>query len=137
MISLPHIGNPLDYLTFILPLILASTFLAQMLRPLISERESSFLVFVFTSVLFLFLSGLTWPRSAMSDGWFMLSSLVPATWGIEGFIGINSNGASLGTMSTPYLMLWALTVAYYFIAVIIEKWCKRRDLHHYNLPSVP
>ena len=73
----------------------------------------------------------------MSDGWFMLSSLVPATWGIEGFIGINSNGASLGTMSTPYLMLWVLTVAYYFIAVIIEKWCKRRDLHHYNLPSVP
>ncbi len=137
MFSLPHIGNPLDYLTFILPMLLASTFLGQMLRPLVVERESSFLVFVFTSVLFLFLSGLTWPRPAMSDVWFMLSSLVPATWGIEGFIGINSNGATLGEMSTPYLMLWALTIAYYFIAVIIEKWCKHRDLRHYKVPSVP
>lgn len=137
MFSLPHIGNPLDYLAFILPMILASTFLAQMLRPLVVERESAFLVFVFSSVLFLFLSGLTWPRPAMSDGWFMVSSLVPATWGVEGFIGINSNGASLGTMSAPYLMLWVLTIAYYFIAVMIEKWCKHRDLHHYKVPSVP
>lgn len=137
MFSLPHIGNPLDYLTFILPMLFASVFLGQILRPLVVERESSFLVFVFTSVLFLFLSGLTWPRPAMSDGWFMLGSLVPATWGVEGFIGINSNGATLGEMSTPYLMLWTLTVAYFIIAVIVEKWCRHRDLRHYNVPSVP
>ena len=31
MFSLPHIGNPLDYLAFILPMILAATFLGQML----------------------------------------------------------------------------------------------------------
>ncbi len=133
MFSLPHFGSPWDYLPLMLPMLFATVFLAQILRPLVTERESSFPVFVFTSVLFLFLSGLTWPRPAMSDTWLLVSSLIPASWGIEGFVGINSNSATLGDMSTPYLMLWTLAVAYFFIAVIVEKWCKSRDLHHYQI----
>ncbi len=125
MFSLPAIGNPADYLLFIVPMIFATTFLGQIIRPLVTERESSFLIFVFTSVIFLFLSGITWPTSAMSPLWRLLSGLVPATWGIQGFVGINSNGATLSEVSSPYLMLWALAVAYYFMAVVVEKWSRR------------
>ena len=111
--------------------------MGQMLRPLVVERESSFLVFVFTSVIFLFLSGLTWPRYAMSPVWFVLGSLVPATWGMQGFIGINSNEATLGDVSTPYMMLWVLAAAYYILAVIITRQANSYDLRHYKVPSVP
>lgn len=137
MFKLPAIGDPMDYLLFIVPMIFATTFLGQILRPLVSERESSFLVFVFTSVLFLFLSGITWPTSAMSPLWRLLAGLVPASWGIQGFVGINSNGATLDDVSTPYLILWAMAVVYFIIAVIVEKWCKRHALRHYQVPSVP
>lgn len=126
MFSLPHIGNPVDYLLFMLPMLIASTFMGQMLQPLVTERESSFLVFVFTSVVFLFLSGLTWPRSAMSPGWFTLSSLIPASWAIQGFIGIDSNGATLGDVSEPYIMMWVLSAAYFIIALIVQKYIINR-----------
>ncbi|MCM1503817.1 MAG: ABC transporter permease [Muribaculum sp.] len=125
MFRLPAIGDPMDYLLFIVPMVFASVFLGQILRPLATERESSFLIFVFTSVLFLFLSGITWPTSAMAPVWRLLSGLIPASWGIQGFVGINSNGATLSEVSTPYLILWAMAVVYYFMAVVVEKRASR------------
>jgi len=126
MFSLPHIGSPADYLLFIFPLLLSSAFLGQALVAFIKEREAVFLVLVFTSVIFLFLSGLTWPRYAMSSIWYGVGSIIPATWGIEGFIRINSNGATLSENSHPYVMMWILTVVYFVLAVLLQIYSSRR-----------
>lgn len=117
MFELPHYGSALQYLPFLLPMILASAFLGQALLILIKERETTFIIVVFTSVLFLFLSGLTWPRYAMDDFWIWLGNLVPATWGVEGFIRINSNAATLAESSRPFLAMWILTAAYFLAAL--------------------
>ncbi len=114
--SLPHYGSPVQYLLFLLPLLLSSSFLGLTLVYFMKERESAFIIIVFTSVIFLFLSGLTWPRYAMSRFWIWVSDLVPATWGVEGFISINSNGATLAEESTDYIAMWILTVVYMFTA---------------------
>ena len=117
MFAYPHIGKFADFILFIFPLLLASAFLGQALQPLVSERESSFVVIVFTSVVFLFLSGLTWPRYAMNQAWYWLGNLVPATWGVEGFININSTGATLGQEHHQYLWLWGLSALYFILAI--------------------
>lgn len=132
MFHLPAYGSPWQYLPLALPLVLSSVLLGMCLRPFISERESPFLVFVFTSVLFLFLSGLTWPRSSMSPLWQAVSSLLPASWGMQGFIGISSNNAILSVASESYLRLWILTAVYFVVAVIVEKLCNRRYLCRYG-----
>ncbi len=137
MFKLPHIGDPFDYLMLMPPLLLSSIFLGQILSAMVSERESSMPVFVFTSVLFLFLSGITWPHSAMNPLWSIISGFVPATWGVEGFIGIDANGATLADMSTQYIMLWVLTGAYFIIACYSERWARSYDRRHFRLPSVP
>lgn len=92
MFSLPSTGQVLDIILFILPMLLASIFFGMTLQVFVTERESSMMVIVFTSVIFLFLSGLTWPRYAMNAFWTLMGDCVPATWGVEGFIRINSNG---------------------------------------------
>lgn len=134
MFELPHIGSMIDYLALMLPMLLASIFLADIMQPLVTERESSMLVWVFTSVLFLFVSGLTWPRYAMNDLWLTISSLVPSSWGVQGFLAIDVNGCKLGDIPTIYLMLWALTVAYFIIAVIVDRRCRLRDIRRYSKP---
>ena len=120
MFSMPHIGDFWDYMPFIFLMLLATTFLGQTLQVFVRERETSFLVVVFTSLIFLFLSGLTWPRYAFSPFWMAISDLIPATWGIEGFIRINSNGAVLGNISRYYWGMWALTGAYFLTALILR-----------------
>lgn len=116
MFNLPHYGNPVDYLLFVFPLILSSAFLGQALVYFMKERESGFILIVFTSVVFLFLSGLTWPRYAMSPLWTWVGNCVPAVWGVEGFIRINSNAASLAEVSTPFLAMWILAGVYMLLA---------------------
>lgn len=121
MFNLPHYGSPADYLLFIFPLLLSSAFLGQTTVILCREREYTFLVVVFTSVIFLFLSGLTWPRYAMSPLWTWIGNLVPATWGVEGFIRINSNAATLAESARPYTALWILTAAYCVTAYMVTR----------------
>lgn len=125
MFHLPMYGSPWQYLPLALPFLTASALLGLCLRPFVSERESSFLVFVFTSVLFLFLTGITWPRSAMSPLWHTVSSAIPATWGMQGFIGISSNAGTLSIAGEAYKMLWILSGFYFVIAVCVEKLCNR------------
>lgn len=76
---------------------------------------------VFTTLAFLFLSGLTWPRYAMPVFWQWVGDIVPATWGVEGFIRINNNGGTLAQQSTPYLWLWGLTAFYSITAYLVAR----------------
>lgn len=122
MFSLPHIGHTADYLLFILPMLIATVFLGITISVFVTERESSLLVVVFTSVVFLFLSGLTWPRYAMNGFWRLVGDCIPATWGVEGFIRINSNGSLLAQESHCYAMLWLLSGVYFVTAYLMTRY---------------
>lgn len=121
MFNLPHYGNPADYYLFIFPLLLASAFLGLTLNYFMKQRESAFIIIVFTSVIFLFLSGLTWPRYAMSPLWTWLGNCVPGVWGVEGFIRINSNAAALSEVGRDYIALWILAAVYMLTACLSVK----------------
>ena len=116
--NLPHIGNPVQYLLFALPFILASSFFGMTIGTFARDRESAFMIVVVTSVIFLFLSGLTWPRFAMPEFWLIIGDFVPATWAVEGFIQINSTGATLADVATNYYWLWGLAAAYSILATL-------------------
>lgn len=121
----PMAGNNLEIFAFIMPLIFASCGVGFMLQGAIRERESVFVVWVVTSVIFLFLSGLTWPRYAMGPVWTLVSDLVPATWGVEGFIRMNSNGASLAQVAPCYIALWIQAVVYFALGYVVQRWVVR------------
>lgn len=125
MFRFPMAGNIWEELLFITPMILSTIFLGFILQGVVRERESIFVIWVVTSVIFLFLSGLTWPRYAMSGIWRFLSDCVPATWGVEGFIRMNTNGASLAQAGECYRNLWILTGVYAVIAYIVQRWIQR------------
>ena len=121
MFSFPMIGDEFEILLFLVPMMLASIFMGLILQRFVSEREAVFMIWVVTSIVFLFLSGLTWPRYAMSDLWLALGSFVPATWGIEGFVLMNSCGADLSQVGKPYFMLWLLSLLYACGAIVVMR----------------
>lgn len=127
LFKLPQYGNPVDFLLFLVPFLLATAFLGQTMAPLMRERESPFIIIVATSVVFLFLSGLTWPRYAMGPVWHTIGNFIPATWGVEGFIRINSNAATLEQNSVPYLWLWGLAALYMVTAILITRYHRRKN----------
>lgn len=132
MFNLPHYGAAKDYLLFIFPMLLGTAFLGQALNLFMKERESAFIIIVFTSVVFLFLSGLTWPRYAMNQVWTWVGNCVPAVWGVEGFIRINSNAASLAESAEPFKAMWILSAIYMLAAIWVTKYL---DLRHSRVAS--
>lgn len=120
MFAFPMEGDTLQIFAFVLPMLLASIMLGFCLQGLVTERETVFVVWVVTSIMFLFLSGLTWPRYSMSGVWKALSDCVPATFGVLGFIKMNSNGSSLAQVSDCYTALWIQVVVYGALATFIQ-----------------
>lgn len=123
--AFPMAGNPWEILAFMLPMVLASMCMGLCLQAFVWEREAVFVLWVVTSVIFLFLSGLTWPIYGMSPVWKALSAICPATWGVEGFIRMNSNGASLAQVSDCYRNLWILAGCYFVLAWVLHRFVIR------------
>lgn len=123
----PMAGDTLDIFAFLLPMVLASICVGFVVQSFTTEREAILIIWVATSILFLFLSGLTWPRYAMPPFWRFISDLVPATWGVNGFILMNANGASLTDVAPLYEALWLQAAGYFSLAWAIHRfWLRPR-----------
>ena len=124
--SLPALTSYMDTLLLMTPMVLASIMLGICVSVFVTERETAFLVVVASSILMLFLSGLTWPTYAMSPFWKTVSACIPAAWGVQGFVRMNSLGAPLSMQSHPYMMMWLLTAVYALLAYLITAYRKNR-----------
>lgn len=116
--ELPHNGNPLDIMMFVIPFLFAVIFFSMTMSVFIRNRETGLVVFLFFSLVLLFLSGFSWPQSNMPWFWRTFGLFFPATFGIQGFIKMNSMGADLAQIKFETLGLWIQTIVY-FIATMI------------------
>ena len=123
--AFPMAGDNFQILAFLLPMVIASCGLGFMFQGIVTERESVFILWVVTSVIFLFLSGLTWPRYAMAPIWKLLGDLAPATFGVEGFIRMNTNGATITQVLPDYIALWIQSAVYMTLGYCVQKWVVR------------
>ena len=127
---LVQIGQPMAFFTFVLPYLLACIFFAMTCSVLIRNREICMMIFVFTSVPLLFLSGISWPGTSIAPFWKYLSYLFPSTFGINGFVKINNMGAELSAVSTEYIALWVQAFVYFITTYIVYRRQKRKALRH-------
>lgn len=122
MFRFPMAGNELQIFAYLLPMLIACVMLGECLQAIVRQREDIFVVWVVTSVALLFLSGLTWPRYAMPPFWKALGDIIPATWGMEGFVRMNSDGATLAQNAHSYIMEWILCVGWAIPAYISQRY---------------
>ena len=121
LFNLPHIGNPMDVAILIVPFLLASTFFVMTLSNFIRNRETGFVIFLFTSLVLLFLSGTSWPRSSMGSFWVNFSYLFPSTFAINGFVKINSMAATIEQVNQEYIGLWIHAGVYFITTMMMYK----------------
>ena len=122
LFSLVQIGQPGVLVLFMLPYLAACIFFAMTASIAIRNRETCMLIFVFTSVPLLFLSGISWPGAAMPEFWRYFSYLFPSTFGINGFVRINSMGASLDEVAFEYRALWIQAGVYFLTTCWVYRW---------------
>lgn len=130
LFSLNQIAIPGVLTLFTLPYLVACIFFAMTASIAIRNRETCMLLFVFTSVPLLFLSGISWPGAAMPAFWKYFSYIFPSTFGINGYVRINSMGATLQEVSFEYRALWIQAGVYFMTTCLVYRWQILRSRKH-------
>jgi ABC-2 type transport system permease protein len=123
--NFPMNGNFWDELAFLTPMFLGCLAIGFVFQALVREREAVFVSWVVTSVFFLLISGVVWPYYDMPPVWQAISSICPSTWGVQGFIRMETTGATLAQVRGAYLNLWVLVVIWWAIAWACQKYFVR------------
>ena len=119
MFNYIHMAPLSSLVVLMIPYLLACVFFALTVCCLVHYRENVILLMVFISMILMFLSGVSWPQSAIPSYWQGVSWLFPSTFGIRAYIRLNSMGATLADVSFELMCLWILVVFYFAMACIV------------------
>lgn len=108
-----------DWVIFMIPYVMACVGFGIVGSSMIRYRENVMLTAVCTSLPFLFLSGLSWPMSAIPGFWQGVGCIVPSTFAIQGFIRMSSMGAEIGDVLPEFRALCVLAVVYNVVALVV------------------
>ncbi len=114
----PMNGNTGALLLFMAVYLAACITLSIAISTLFRKRENSLLLLLWTSIPLLMLSGVSFPREGIPDWLFSLGQIFPSSHGVNGFIRIQSMGASLSEVFDEIKALCILTVVYGGLACI-------------------
>jgi len=101
-----------ELIALITPFILSSIFMGLSLSVIFKNRESSMMLYLFTSIPLLFLSGIIWPLSNFGPVWLAVREIFPSSNAIFGYIKMNSLGASIFETRKEIISLWVQTGVY-------------------------
>ena len=116
----PMNGSFIQLVLLMFPFLLASSFLGQVLRIFVYNREGVFLVIAFTSLIFVFLTGISWPHYQMAPYWVAISQMIPGYWASTAYVQMQVGGATLAQVGHMYIALWVLAGIYFILAYLVE-----------------
>jgi ABC-2 type transport system permease protein len=118
--GVPRLGSSLTILFFAVPFVLSVGALGLLLAAIFRKPIAVQLVMGAIGLPLFFLAGFTWPSEAIPQSIRLVSTLVPSTSAIDGFVKLSQLGASLPDVRAEFLTLWALAACYGGIAVLLE-----------------
>lgn len=84
-------------------------------------REASLMILVVTSLVFIFLPGLIWPKEAIPMVVNVISMFIPATPAIDGITKVNVQGATFYQVLPDFFCLLFLCILYFVLAIFVTK----------------
>ncbi|WP_081804763.1 ABC transporter permease [Draconibacterium orientale] len=131
--SYPDKGHMLDVLMLLFPFLLAVIFFGIGLSTFFKHRESAIVFMMFLSPIALFLSGISWPVSAMPDWLVSLSKILPGTTAVPAYLRLRTMGVGIAEVKTELITLYLqagcyalLTIVYFYIRLYVGKMRKKQ-----------
>ena len=119
MFSFVSILHASDFFVFLACYLVACVFFSMASMFFMRQREDVMIIVVFTSILLLFISGVSWPGASMPKVWEYLGYIFPSTLGIKSFVALNSMGARISDILPLLLGLLVQGALYFVITVVI------------------
>lgn len=108
-------------LVFLFPMLMSMVAFAILVSQFFKHRETPLLYIAFTSPIFLFLTGVSWPETSMPAFWEYFAWLFPGTPAVRAFIKLNCMGASLPMVSQYLWGLLIQSVCYVALTLFVRR----------------
>ena len=130
VIGLPQRGDYWDIMLMLVIFVLDCVVFSQFWSSFINKRETVFVLLLFISPICLFLTGFSWPSSAIPPFWKAFSWLFPSTFGCQAFINLNTAGSTIASVR-PLLHAMITQLAIYYalscVAMYVEQQVIKRN----------
>lgn len=121
LFSLPQLASFWELTLFTIPFLLAVFNFGIVIGGIPRHRESITLLMLFTTIPMLFMSGVSWPGSAIPAFWKYVGYLFPSTFGINAYIKLNSLGGHFESIRFEYIGLWIQWLVYGVLAWLVTR----------------
>ena len=121
LFAIPVRSSLLSIYLFLIPYVFSVVFLGITISSLFKRREDSIVFLVLLSIPSLMLSGLSFPIEGFSVFYQLISTTIPSTPGINGFVRLTQVDASFTEVLNEWNHLWVLTGVYFVFAAISLK----------------
>jgi ABC-2 type transport system permease protein len=121
MMSFPDKSGFLMTLVILIPYFYAISFLGLSISVFFRDRAHSLMFLVFLSPIVMFLSGISWPTSALPKLLYSLAHIFPSTNAVPAYLRMRTMGASIISVRPELVILLIQMVIYFAIACIAYK----------------
>ena len=116
LFGFPMNAPAIRIIAFMLPYVLCCIFLGIAVSTLFRYRENSLIFLLWTSIPILLISGASIPPEGLPHWLYLLGKALPSSSGIEGFLRIQTMGATLEEVWQPYCTILILTLIFFVLA---------------------
>lgn len=126
----PDKGNLWNVFILLVPFFLAVSFLGLAISVFFRRREHSLIFLVFLSPAVLFLSGLSWPSTAIPPFLFKLAHIFPSTVMVPAYLRVRTMGVGLNAVSFELMFMMVQVVVYFILAYFAFRYSLARIKKH-------
>lgn len=130
--TIPQRGNLLEVMVFLIPVVLAITFLGMVLMNIFRNREDTIMLCTVFSIPTLMMGGVSYPIVAFPMWIKVLAFFFPSTIGVKGVIALTQAGATLSEIKDIYIQMWGICLFYFVLAL----WTNRKFLMEPTKPKL-
>ncbi|MCF0179703.1 MAG: ABC transporter permease [Bacteroidales bacterium] len=119
------VGN---FLLLLFPMILSMVTFGILVSQFFKHRETPLMYIAPTSIILIFLTGISWPETSMPQFWQSFAWILPSTPAVRAFVKMNSMGADISMVSTYIWALLAQSVVYILLYLAIKLYYEPKHL---------
>jgi len=123
--GIPQRGEFWNIMVLLLFFVTDCVFFSMTWSTLVTRRETVFVLFLFISPICVFLTGTSWPVTAIPGFWKVFSYIFPSTFGVKAFVNLSTAGGNFETAVEPMIAITIQTIIYLVLAVVdvyAENW---------------
>ena len=121
IVNYPMAYNVLPLFIMLTVMFYCTIFFSQVISYFYKHRETSLLLLVVTSLIFIFLPGLIWPKESIPNIVNLVALFIPATCSVDGIVKLNQMNATFWNIRYDFIWLLFLCILYFKLAIKIIK----------------